>query len=192
MLADLDLQPNQRGPLGYLREVAIRDAQLTLEDRALNVSWQARRADVTLFRNEQGLSGDAQVTILAGGEEASIHADFQYVDAERRVSGSLGIADLVPARFAAAAAPLAPLAALKLAVTGRSGSASMRDLRRGRARRRCHRRRAHRGCAPGARRLASDGRRGAARLQPDPARVIMEITLQTDGPCSPSRAGRRN
>src|ERR1051326_4906144 len=37
VLADLDVRPNQRGPLGYLREVAIRDAQLTLDDRALNI-----------------------------------------------------------------------------------------------------------------------------------------------------------
>src|SRR5215470_2882771 len=121
ILADLDLRPNQRGPLGYLRELAIRDAQLTLDDRALDLTWQARRADITLFRSENGLSGDAEVAVLAGGQEAGFHADFQYVDAERRLSGALGIADLVPARFAAAAAPLAPLAALKLPVTGRLG-----------------------------------------------------------------------
>ncbi|HXA71389.1 MAG TPA: AsmA-like C-terminal domain-containing protein [Stellaceae bacterium] len=185
VLADLDLQANQRGPLGYLKELAIRDAQLTLEDRALNVSWQARRADVTLFRSEQGLSGDAEVAILAGGEEASIHADFQYVDAERRVSGSLGIADLVPARFAAAAAPLAPLAALKLPVTGRVGfSLDAQSL---------HVEGARADVAIGAGRiedahlaqgaLAVTG--GVARLayNPTTARVtIEEITLQTDGP----------
>jgi hypothetical protein len=185
VLADLDLQPNQRGPLGYLREVAIRDAQLTLEDRALDVSWQARRADITLFRNEQGLSGDAQFVIVAGGEEASIHADFQYVDAERRVSGSLGIADLVPARFAAAAAPLAPLAALKLPVTGRVGfSLDAQSL---------HVEGARADVAIGAGRiedahLAQGGlpvTGGVAKLgyNPTTSRVtIEELTLQTDGP----------
>ncbi len=121
VLADLDVRPNQRGPLGYLREVAIRDAQLTLDDRALHITWQARRADVTLFRSEQGLSGDAQVTLAAGVQEASFHADFRYVDAEHRLSGALGIADLVPARFAAAAEALAPLRALQLPFTGRLG-----------------------------------------------------------------------
>ena len=185
VLADLDLQPNQRGPLGYLREVAIRDAQLTLEDRALNVSWQARRADVTLFRNEQGLSGDAQVVIVAGDQEASIHADFQYVDAERRVSGSLGIADLVPARFAAAVAPLAPLAALKLPVTGRVGfSLDAQSL---------HVEGARADVTIGPGRIedaylaqgALPVTGGVAKLgyNPTMARVtIEEITLQTDGP----------
>ena len=185
VLADLDVRPNQRGPFGYLREVAIRDAQLTLEDRALDVSWQARRADVTLFRSEQGVSGDAQFAIVAGGQEASFHADFQYLDADRRLSGALGIADLVPARFAAAAAPLAPLEALKLPVTGRLGfSIDVQSL---------HVEGARADVTIGAGRIedpylaqgALPVTGGVARLGYDPttARVtVEEITLQTDGP----------
>jgi hypothetical protein len=185
VLADLEVRPNQRGPLGYLREVAIRDAQLTLDDRALHITWQARRADVTLFRSEQGLSGDAQVAILAGDQEASIHADFQYADAERRLTGALGITDLVPARFAAAAAPLAPLQALKVPVTGRLGfSIDTASL---------HVEGARADVTIGAGRI-EDARLaqgvlpvtgGVARLgyNPATARVtVEELTLQTDGP----------
>ena len=185
VLADLDLQPSQRGPLGYLREVVIRDAQLTLDDRALGVTWQARRADVTLMRSEQGLSGNADIALLAGGQEASFHADFQYVDAERRLSGAVGIADLVPARFAAAAVPLAPLAALELPVTGRLGfsidtvslhvESARADVTIGAGRIED----AH--LAQGV--LPVTG--GVARLgyNPTTARVtVEEITLKTDGP----------
>ena len=185
ILADLDVRPNQRGLLGYLREVAIRDAQLTLDDRALNVTWQARRADVVLFRSEQGLSGDAQVAIVAGDQEASVHADFQYVDAESRLTGSLGIADLVPARFAAAAPPLALLQAIKLPLTGQLGfsvdTASLHvegaraDVTIGAGRIEDAR------LASGA--LVVTG--GVARLgyNPSAARVTVdEVTLQTDGP----------
>lgn len=185
VLADLDVRPNQRGPLGYLREVVIRDAQLTIDDRALHVTWQARRADVVLFRSEQGLSGDAQVALVAGGEEASFHADFRYIDAERRLTGSLGIADLVPARFAAAAQPLAALQGIELPVTGRLGfSVDTASL---------HVEGARADVTIGAGKiedshlaggtLAVTG--GVARLGYNPvaARVtIDEITLKTDGP----------
>jgi len=121
VLADLEVKPNQRGPLGYLREIAIRNAQLTLDDRALGVTWQARRADATLYRGEDGLAGDAEVAVVAGGQEANLHADFRYFDAEHRLSGSLSIADLEPARFAAAAPVLALLEAVKVPITGRIG-----------------------------------------------------------------------
>lgn len=185
VLTDLDVRPNQRGPLGYLREVEIRDAQLTIDDRALHVTWQARRADIVLFRSEQGLSGDAQVALVAGGEEASFHADFRYLDAERRLNGSLGIADLVPARFAASAQPLAALQGIELPVTGRLGfSVDTASL---------HVEGAQADVTIGAGRiddthlaggtLAVTG--GLARLGYNPvtARVtIDEITLRTDGP----------
>jgi AsmA-like C-terminal region/Protein of unknown function len=185
ILADLDVRPNQRGPLGYLREVAIHDAQLTLDDRALHVTWQARRADITLFRSEQGLAGDAQVTILAGDQEASIHADFRYLDAEHRLSGVLGIADLVPARFAAAAEPLALLQGIKLPVTGQVGFSIDAES--------MHIDAARADVAIGAGRI-EDPRlangvlpvtSGVARLGyvPSAARItIEELTLHTDGP----------
>ena len=185
ILADFDVRPNQRGVLGYLREVAIRNAQLTLDDRALKAIWQARRADVVLFRSEQGVSGDAQVVIVTGDQEASVHADFRYVDAERRLSGSLGIADLVPARFATAAPPLAALQAVKVPLTGQLGfsidttslhiEGARADVTVGAGRIEDAR------LATGA--LTVTG--GVARFgyNPAAARVTVdEITLQTDGP----------
>lgn len=185
LLADLEVRPNQRGLLGYLREVAIRDAQLTLDDRALRVVWQARRADVALFRSEQGVSGDAQVVIVTGEQEASVHADFQYLAAERRLNGSLGIADLVPARFSSPAPALAALQGIQLPVTGRLGfsvdTASMHvegaraDVTIGAGRIEDAR------LAGGALAVTS----GVASLSYNPvtARVTVdEITLKTDGP----------
>ncbi len=120
LLADFEAKPNSRGPLGYLQSVAIRNAAFTLDDRALGITWQARRADATLFRSDQGISGDAQVAIVAGDQEANVHADFRYIDAERRLTGSLDFSDLEPARFAAAAPVLAPLAAAKIPISGRT------------------------------------------------------------------------
>ncbi len=120
LFADLEGKPSLRGPLGYLQSVAIRNAVFTLDDRALGITWQARRADATLFRGDRGISGDAQVTIVAGDQEANIHAEFRYIDAERRLTGTLDFSDLEPARFAAAATVLAPLAGVKFPISGRT------------------------------------------------------------------------
>jgi hypothetical protein len=121
LLADLEVQPNQHGPLGYLREVAIREATLILDDRALGIVWQAKHADALLVRNEAGLAGEGRVTVVAGDQEATMGTSFRYVDAEHRFTGELSVADLEPARFAAAAQPLALLQALKIPVTGSIG-----------------------------------------------------------------------
>ncbi|MGE5203685.1 MAG: AsmA-like C-terminal domain-containing protein [Acidobacteriota bacterium] len=121
LLADLEVQPNQRGPLGYLREVAIREATLILDDRALGIIWEAKHADALLVRNETGIAGEGRVTIVAGDQEATMGAVFRYADAEHRFTGELSVADLEPARFAAAAQPLALLQALKIPITGRIG-----------------------------------------------------------------------
>ena len=120
ILADFEARPNRRGSLGYLQSIVVRNAVFTLDDRALGITWQAKSFDATLFRGEQGITGDAQVTIVAGDQETGIHADFRYIDAERRLAGSLDFSDLEPARFAAAAPALAPLAAAKFPVSGRS------------------------------------------------------------------------
>ncbi|HTZ77274.1 MAG TPA: AsmA-like C-terminal domain-containing protein [Stellaceae bacterium] len=120
LLEDFEARPNRRSALGYLQSIAIRNANFTLDDRALGIIWQAKRADAALFRGDQGISGDAQVTIVAGDQEASVHAEFRYIAAERRLAGSLDFSDVEPARFAAAAPALAPLAAAKIPVSGRS------------------------------------------------------------------------
>jgi len=121
LLEDIEVRPNRRGPLGYLQEIDIRDGGITLDDRALGVTWQAKRVEAMLLRNEKGLAGQGSVTVVAGDQEATMDAIFQYVDAEHRLTGEFDIADLEPARFAQAAQPLALLAALKIPVSGSVG-----------------------------------------------------------------------
>ncbi|HTS90771.1 MAG TPA: AsmA-like C-terminal region-containing protein [Stellaceae bacterium] len=121
ILQDIEVRPNQRGPLGYLQEVDIRDATLILDDRALGVTWQARDVQAILLRNQAGLAGQGSVTVVTGDQEAKMDAIFQYVDAEHRLTGEVDVADLDPARFAAAAQPLALLAALKVPLSGSFG-----------------------------------------------------------------------
>ncbi|HMK67154.1 MAG TPA: hypothetical protein VK433_01305, partial [Stellaceae bacterium] len=82
ILQDIEVRPNQRGPLGYLQEVDIRDATLILDDRALGVTWQAKNVEAILLRNQAGLAGQGSVTVVTGEQEAKMDAIFQYVDAE--------------------------------------------------------------------------------------------------------------
>ena len=118
LLADLAGSPTERGPFGFLRQVTVRDAILTLNDQALGVSWQAKHVDATVFRGVAGISGDAKLTVVSGDQEADLHSDFNFVASEHKIAADLSIADLDPAHFAQAAAPLALLSALNLPVSG--------------------------------------------------------------------------
>src|SRR5262249_55775432 len=51
VLRELAAPPSDKGSLGYLRRVFIRDALLTVDDRALNATWRAKRLDASLYRD---------------------------------------------------------------------------------------------------------------------------------------------
>jgi hypothetical protein len=119
LLRDLAAAPDRRGPLGFLTRVAIRDAALTVDDRALGVVWRAKRADATLFRGAAGVFGDLAVTVVEpGGQQAELRGDFRQANGETRLGLQVSFADLWPAVFADAAPGLAPLGALQFPVTG--------------------------------------------------------------------------
>ncbi len=108
-----------RGPLGWLREVAIADATLTLEDHALGVAWHARSLDARLLRSAAGASGVIALVVAApAGGEAEFHGDLRYSEAAERLDVALAFAGLRPALFANADSALAPLAALDLPASG--------------------------------------------------------------------------
>jgi hypothetical protein len=119
LLHDLAAPPDRHGELGYLAQVAVRDAGLTVHDRALGVTWQAKRADASIFRTEDGIFGDIALAVeRAGGGETQLHGDFRYVGGRDRLAIQLAFSDLRPALFASAAPALAPLAAADLPLSG--------------------------------------------------------------------------
>ena len=116
---DLSAPPDRRGPLGFLTRVAVRDAALTVDDKALGVVWHAKRADMTLYRGAAGVFGDLAVTVVEpGGQQAQLRGDFRQVDGQSRLGLQLSFDDLWPAVFADAAPQLAPLGALQFPVSG--------------------------------------------------------------------------
>ena len=119
LLHDLAAPLDRRGRLGYLAQLAVRDAGLTVDDRALGVTWQAKRADASIFRTDDGIFGDMAVAVeRAGGGETQLHSDFRYVGGQDRLAVQLAFSDLRPALFASAAPALAPLAAADLPLSG--------------------------------------------------------------------------
>src|SRR6185437_3960360 len=69
MLRELSRPPNRNGPFGYLSEVRVIDAALTVDDRKLDVTWQAQRFDAALRRGGEGFS--AASPRAPGGAEGS-------------------------------------------------------------------------------------------------------------------------
>jgi hypothetical protein len=119
LLRDLATPPNHRGALGYLTEVAVRNAVLTVDDRALGVTWRAKRMDATLFRGAGRTFGDLALAIEEpGGALTELHGDFRYASGEDRVTMQLGLSELRPALFAGAAPGLVPLATLDVPISG--------------------------------------------------------------------------
>ena len=119
LVSGLAAAPNRHGPLGWLQEVAIRDAGLTVDDRALGLSWQARHVDATLLRGQRGVSGTlALIAVEPGGIEAALRGDVSFIRDEQQIRTRVVFTEVRPALFANAAPALAPLAALDLPVSG--------------------------------------------------------------------------
>jgi len=118
LLHDLAAPPDRHGELGYLAQVAVRDAGLTVHDRALGATWQAKRADASIFRTDDGIFGDMALAVERAGGETQLHGDFRYVGGQDRLAIQLAFSDLRPALFASAAPALAPLAAADLPLSG--------------------------------------------------------------------------
>jgi hypothetical protein len=118
-LRALAAPPDRQGPLGYLTEVAVRNAVLTVDDRALGVTWRAKRVDATMFRSAGGTFGDLALAVEEpGGASTEFHGDFRYKAGEQRFDMQLGLADLRLALLAGTAPSLAPLATLDLPLSG--------------------------------------------------------------------------
>lgn len=118
LLHDLAGPPNGQGPLGYLTDVAVRDAALTVNDRSLGLSWHADHADVVLHRRASGMTGDIRFTVGPGDRQAAFSGTLDYRRATASLAVALRFSGLRPAAWSSAAPALAPLAAIDLPTSG--------------------------------------------------------------------------
>jgi uncharacterized protein YhdP len=110
--------PDPDSPVGYLRQVQVRGASLTVEDHMLRASWRARQAAATLFRGERGMFGDLALAIDLGDAAAELHGEFQYSAPDQRLAVNFAIADWDLAKLQRIAPVLEPLAGLATPISG--------------------------------------------------------------------------
>ncbi len=118
LLHELSRPPRHSGPFGYLRQITVTDAALTVDDRKLGVTWEAQHLDATLRRGGEGFTGNLALTIERGSSPTRIRSDLLYQDAMHRLRMTLRFDSLRPSLYAAVAPALAPFAAFDLPLAG--------------------------------------------------------------------------
>jgi len=71
-------------PFGLLRDLSIRGATVTVDDRQSGQIWRADRVDVSVERGPKGIRGDFSLAVPMGGSLPELHAHYIYF-ADRRV-----------------------------------------------------------------------------------------------------------
>jgi hypothetical protein len=130
LLQELSHPPDRNGAFGYLSEVRITNATLTVDDRKLDVTWEAQRLDATLRRGTEGFTGKLALAIERDGHSTQLQGDLEYQATPHRIRMALSFDNLRPALYAAAAPALAPFAAFDLPLGGQISMALDAETRR--------------------------------------------------------------
>jgi hypothetical protein len=118
VLAELLAPPDPLRASGYLEEVSLRGARLTVDDRLLGVSWSASRAAATLFRNKRGIFGDLALAVDVEDRTAALDGEFRFVIPDHRLTMTLSLADWEMAKLKRIIPSFAPLGGLQVPIGG--------------------------------------------------------------------------
>jgi len=95
-------------PLGYLRRVDIINADVTIDDRQLDVDWKAPKTTVTLIRKEYNVYVSAELALKSTNalvsKTAAINLSGDYNLDKKEARITVGFSDLNPVVFA----PISP------------------------------------------------------------------------------------
>ncbi len=86
--------PDPADPLSFLRSVRGRGLTVTLADRRLGTSLQAREATIELFRQADGIAGNASLSLDLGSRPARLEATLDYTRTDRRLQVATAFRDL--------------------------------------------------------------------------------------------------
>ncbi len=105
--------------LGQLQSLHIHDTQIVVDDRQLGLTWRVPELDLTLNRAPGGAAGGQVELAVATGDAApiKIRSRLALLPNQGGLVAAINIAPVVPARYAAISARLAPLAAVELPLT---------------------------------------------------------------------------
>ncbi len=94
-LADvLMVEDDPSRPLSFLQRVVIRDGRLLVNDRRLDMSWQASNVEIELRRAGEDLVADLEFGWSLGGRTAELSLGLDYAVATGAVSFDLAFAQL--------------------------------------------------------------------------------------------------
>ena len=110
--------PDDSQMLGGLRHLRVVDADITFEDRIAQTSWHAPKAALALVRDEAGIDVNAEVDIDLDDTLVHLALGATYDNGRREARFTVRFSDIEPARLQGAAAALAPLAVLKMPLSG--------------------------------------------------------------------------
>ena len=108
-----------------LQLVKVRDAAVTVEDRKLDINWQAPEVNITLRRPpEGGVEGDSALTLSLNGLQTRLTLKARLPSGDKTMTLEAALGEVRPASIAAAVPQLAMLSSLDAPLV-LSGSAEL-------------------------------------------------------------------
>ena len=83
-------------PLGALRRIAIRGADLEIEDQLLGVTWRAPDTDLDLARSGLGMRGNATLELDLAGRRSRVDLELDHDRETRTATITLRLSDFDP------------------------------------------------------------------------------------------------
>lgn len=118
IVGDLLHPPQGNGALGYLTQISVQDASLTVEDRALGLEWHAAEADATFTRSRDRTDGKFAITAGQASGAARLDGDFVYLPGFDQLVVRVGFDHLQPSQWSQATPALAGLTAVDVPISG--------------------------------------------------------------------------
>lgn len=123
LFTDLGSPPTPRRPLTYMRYLRLRDARITLEDRGLDVTWNADGIDVELFAGLGVVGGVYRSTLRLDAHPAHVEGSVEFDPDSRLLHVDAGFADIPFDSITTRTLRLANLFRLRAALSGELGIA---------------------------------------------------------------------
>lgn len=99
LISELLSESDRSRPLGYLKRVAIIEADLFLDDRQLRQIWHAPRADLAFERNVLGISANVDFDIEFEGQQNRVTGNAAYETETGIIDATFGFSELDPTPF---------------------------------------------------------------------------------------------
>ncbi len=118
LMADLLAAPDPDRAMSYLSRFNIFDADLTIIDQVLDMSWRAPAAQARFKRDAEGIKGEVTIGLQVGDQRADLVILGDYSAAAGRLALGVSFREITPASFSGLFPELSPFDAADLPLTG--------------------------------------------------------------------------